>query len=295
VEQLLGLLVLGMATGFVYGLIAIGFVMIYKSSGILNLATGELTILGAYVFYGVASQLGFGIYWALVCVLVCALLLGVLIERVLLRPLAGQPILATIIMTLALGGLLRGIMALAWGNQTMYAPEILPGLRSATIAGFGISSIHLIFIIASLILVALLANFYRYTTLGLSMRAVSEDIIVARSLGIKTNNVLALVWGIAGVVSMVGGVLLTNVMGIHYTLVDLGFKSMAVVLVGGLESLPGVLIMGPAMGIIEVLGTRYINPLVGGEVEVVLPWVILMGVLFFRPYGLFGWERIERV
>ena len=294
-QVLLDLIVLGVANGFVYALIAIGFVLIFKSSGVLNLAVGDMAMVGAYVFYGLAVQLGLGIHLAIIGVLVLAWLSGLIIERGFLRPLVGQPILAMIIMILALGGLLRGIMALIWGPYTLYAPELLGGTGSISIGNFTVSSIHAIFIVVSLGVVALLGVFYRFTNSGLSMRAISEDVVLARSLGMKTNSVLALVWAIAGVITMTAGILLTNVMGIHYTLVELGFKAMAVALVGGLESLIGVLIIGSAIGVIEVFGAYYLNPMVGGDMEVLLPWLVLMVVLFFRPYGLFGWERIERV
>jgi branched-chain amino acid transport system permease protein len=127
------------------------------------------------------------------------------------------------------------------------------------------------------------------------MMVVADDTVVARSLGIKINQILSICWCIAAIAAAMGGILLTNVIGVSYFYIELGFKSMAVALVGGLQSLWGLVIVGPLMGIIEYMAIGYINPLVGGDAEIVGPWIVLLLVLLVRPFGFFGWRKIERV
>ena len=151
------------------------------------------------------------------------------------------------------------------------------------------------FIIVTFILIGIFALFYNKTDTGLSMKATSDDTIVAAGVGIKVRRVFAITWIISCVTAAAGGILVTNVMGIHYGVAEIGLKAIAVALVGGLQSLSGIIIIGPLMGIIEFLAATYLDPLVGGGMRDLAPFIILLVVLIIRPHGIFGWERIERV
>ncbi len=286
----------GIVNGFVYALIGIGFVLIYKSTRVFNLAQGELTIFGAYLFYSFTVQFGLPVPVGIVGAVILSGVLGLIIERLALRPIMGQPLLAVVVLTLAIGGLLRGTMMLVWGSGYLHAPKLFKysegvHLGRSVLISWG----HISFVITSLIVVALLGLFYKYSKSGLAMRATADDTLVARALGVKVNKVLATCWSISGVVATVSGLLLTNVMGISYMATNIGFTSMAVAMVGGLESLAGMVVIGPLMGVIEYLAAGYVDPIVGGGMRDVAPFVVLMFILIVRPHGLFGWKGIERI
>ena len=294
-EKLLNYIMVGLANGCIYSLIAIGFVLIYKSSGIFNLAQGAIVILSGYVFYSFSIQLGIPLVAAILLALVFGALLGFGIQRIILVRLVGQPILAIIIITLALGEFLKGIMYLGWGADVLVAPKLFP---EGNITIFGIAGLdysRISFLIITFILTIFFAIFYNRTKTGLAMKATSDDTIAAASVGIKVSKVFAVVWIISCVTAATGGILVTNVMGIHYDVAELGYKAIAVALVGGLQSLPGIIIVGPLMGIVEFLAAAYLDPLVGGGMRDLAPFIILLAVLLVRPYGIFGWERIERI
>jgi branched-chain amino acid transport system permease protein len=291
----LNFLITGAANGFIYSMIAIGFVLIFRCSRIFNFAQGEITILGAYVFYAATVQLKLPFLLAIFATIGLSVVLGMIIERVLLRPVIGQPILALVILTLALGGFIRGIMVLVWGTDWLSLPPLFPqgGISLGKIVT--LSYPHIFFFGVSLALIVSLGTYYRYSRGGLAMRVAADDIIVARLLGIKVTRVLAVSWIIASLVGAAAGILLTSVTGVHYAAGEVGFKSMSIALVGGLESLGGVILMGPILGIIETLVAGYLDPLVGGGVSEVASYIVLLIVLIFRPHGIFGWETIERV
>lgn len=288
-------LITGIANGFIYSMIAIGFVLIYKCSSVFNFAQGEITILGAYIFYSAVVQFKLPIPLAILLTAGIAMILGLMIERLLLRPVIGQPVLAIVILTLALGGFIRGLMILIWGTNVLSLPPFFPkgGVHLGEIVT--LSYPHIFFFVVCTVLIVFLGIYYQYSRGGLAMRAAADDVIVARTLGIKVTRVLATSWVIAGLLGAAAGILLTSVTGVHYMAVDVSFKAMTVLLLGGMESLAGVIIMGPILGIIETLVAGYLDPLFGGGLSEVASFVILLIVLIFLPYGIFGWKRIERV
>lgn len=287
-------LIPGIMTGAVYALIALGFVLIYKCSGVLNLAQGELVVIGAYAFYAFGAQIGLPLWAALLSTLLAAAIMGLLVERFAIRPLIGQPILSIILVTLALGGLLRGIMMLVWGPDTLSLPRLFP-VGGLDVAGISVSYEHFFFLIVSLILIGVLTQFFRRSLLGLGMMATADDQQAAQAVGIRVTTVTAMAWVIAFLVSAVGGILLTSITGVHYSGVGIGLRAIAVVLLGGLESVIGVIIAGPLVGAIEAISAGYVDPLVGGGFRDVAAFVVMIIVLIFRPFGFFGWKRIERV
>ena len=280
--------------GSIYSLVALGFVLIYKSSGIINVAQGQLLMVGAYVCWTFLVRFGMPFPVALALTILVAVILGLLIERLALRPLIGQPILAIVMMTIALAAFLDGMTSLLWGANWENFPDFIPR-TPVIVGGISLSQQHIFAFVLAMSLLAVFSIFFRYTRLGLAMRATAEDHQVAQSLGIGVKRVFAMAWVIAAVVSALGGVLLGSINGINLTLSVLGLKVLPVVLLGGLESIPGAIIAGPIIGILETLAAGYLDQYVGGGIREVAPFVVLVLALMFKPYGLFGLQRIERV
>jgi len=292
--EFLGYLICGIMVGSIYSLIALGFVLIYKASGVLNLAQGELVIIGAYFALTFLSIPG--LPWAIGAVLtfLSVIFMAFLIERFALRPMIGQPILALILMTLGLSMLLRGLMSAFWGDQTRLSPLVFPEV-AIRIGGFTISYQYLWAFIICLTFLIIFSFFFKFTKIGLAMRAVADDQQASQSLGIPIFRIFRNSWIISGIISAVGGILLTSITGIHYSLTVMGLKSVSVVIIGGLESIAGSVVAGPLVGAIEYMAAGYIDPLVGGGFRDVAAYIVLIIVLIVRPYGFFGWKRIERV
>lgn len=290
----LQLILTGLMVGSIYSLVALGFVLIYKSSGIINVAQGQLLMIGAYVAWTFMVQFGLPVPLALLLTVIVATILGFMIERLVLRPMIGQPVLAIVMMTIALGAFLDGLTQLFWGAEARILPDFFP--RTAiNFSGILLSPQYLFSFALAIVLLVLFSIFFRYTHLGLAMRATAEDHQVAQSLGVDVKRVFAMAWIVAAVVSALGGVLLGSFNGINLALSFLGLKVLPVVLLGGLESIPGVILAGPIVAILENLASFYLDPVFGGGVQEIAPFVILVLVLLIKPHGLFGLKRIERV
>jgi branched-chain amino acid transport system permease protein len=284
----------GVMLGGVYSLVAIGIVIINKSTKIINFTQGGLLLMGAIVGWVLMGPAGLSAWMGIPLTLLVCGFLGMVLDRFTLRPIIGQPILASIMVTIALAWLFDSIGTLIIGGGERPYPPLLPGgaykLGWITIS----ESLFLQFLIA-LGLFVLFTIFYRYTALGLAMRGTAEDHEVVQSLGIKVTRVYTYSWVIAGLSGGISGILLASTLGATVGLSGIGLKALIVVLLGGMESIPGVIIMGPAIGTLENLSIRFLDPLVGGGLGEVVPYVILLFVLLIRPYGLFGLERIERI
>ena len=291
----LQLVVTGFALGMVYALIAIGFVIILKCSEAFNIAQGHFVMIGGYLGYTFLVLFGLPIWASLIMAVVTAMLMGFLIERLTLRPLVGQPVLAIVMMTIALASVLEGLATLIWGGEYKTYHGVLPTL-TMKLGDISIPSESLIGLIVSIIAVAILMFFFRYTKMGLAMRATAEDLHVVQSVGIKATTVYALSWVIACVVGVIGGILLGGVSGVMIPLAEVGLKAFAVVLLGGVNSIGGAIVAGIILGVLENVAAGYLDPLLPrGGLAHVFPFIVMIIVLIFRPYGLFGLVRIERI
>jgi branched-chain amino acid transport system permease protein len=291
----LQLVVTGFAQGMVYALIAIGFVIILKCSEVFNIAQGHFVLIGGYLGYTFLVTFGLPIWAALGMAIVTAIIMGLLIERLILRPLLGEPVLAVIMVTIALATILGGLATLLWGAEYKAYHGLLPTI-TLTIGSISIPSESLIGLIVSMICVALLMLLFRYTKIGLAMRATAEDLRVVQSVGIRATTVYAVSWIIACVVGVIGGILLGGVSGANMELANIGLKAFAVVLLGGVNSVGGAIVAGIILGMLENVAAGYLDPLLpGGGLAQVFPFIVMIIVLIFRPYGLFGLVRIERV
>ncbi|MFH1479757.1 MAG: branched-chain amino acid ABC transporter permease [Pseudomonadota bacterium] len=285
----------GLMTGTIYGLVAMGFVLIYKSSKVLNFAQGTMLMLLSYVSWSFFTQLHLPFWLAFLATLAVAVILALLVERIILRPLIGQPLLAIIMVTIALAALFEGIEFLIWQSEyRVYEPAFLP-TEIIHVGPLIISQAEILCFGIAVVLVFALSLFFKYTRQGLAMRAVAEDHQAAQSRGIRVHNVFAWAWAISAIVSAIGGMLLGSIMGISFAMSWIGLKVFPVVLLGGLESLPGAIIAGLIVGVLENIAGGYLDPLVGGGIKEIFPFIILIIVLLIKPYGLFGLERIERI
>ncbi|NTU83593.1 MAG: branched-chain amino acid ABC transporter permease [Chloroflexales bacterium] len=292
-EKFIQLTLSGIANGAIFALVALGFVLIYKSSDVINFAQGELLMIGAYLTYMTVQQIG--MWWPIGVVVAVALAaaVGILIQQLVLRPLIGEPAISVIMVTIGLSSLLRAIVGAIWGVTPLPAPQFLPR-DTVTILGASVGFDKLLAIALALILFGLLTVFFRRSSEGIAMRAVADDQQAALSMGISVKRVWAVAWAIAAVTAAAGGILLMSIFGgVSGTIGRVGLIVFPVVILGGLDSIPGAIIGGLIIGLLQAFAGGYLPPELGlGEVA---PFIILILILLVRPYGLFGQKIIERV
>ncbi len=294
-EELLQAIASGLVVGSLYSLVGVGIVVIYKSTHVFNFAQGGLLMVGAYLAWFFMVRLGMPIWIGLLGGLACAVLMGFLIERFGMRRLVGQPILSLIIVTLALEALIDGVVTLFWGDREYNVyPEFIPP-EPVEFLGVILSLQHIIIFIITMVIIGIFILFFKYSKWGLEMRAVAEDQQAAMCMGISTKTVFVIAWIISTVLAYLGGVLLGSINGVSTTLNQIAGNCFPVVLLGGLESIPGVLIAGLIVGVLEYISGQYLDPIVGASTRAVVPYFILILVLIIKPYGLFGLKRIERI
>lgn len=290
----LQLTVSGLVIGSVYSLVALGFVLIYKSSDAINMAQGEFLLVGTYICLTLITTYNIPFLPALFLTLVFSAALGFLIERLVLRPFIGEPVISMIMATIGLSSLMAGIIHVLWGFET----RVYPPVFSQEPIKFGaiiISPVYLWSLVIVLVLLALFTLFFKFSKMGIAMRATADDQQAALSMGISVKVVFAVTWAISAIVSSVGGVLLGNINGVNSSLALIGLKVLPVALLGGLDSIPGAIVGGFIIGLLESLAGGYLDPLVGGGLKEVVPFIVLVLILMFKPYGLFGKREIERV
>lgn len=293
-SEFLQLTVNGMVVGSIYALVALGFVLIYKASSIINFAQGELLMIGAYICLALSVQFRLPFLAAFFITLVFSFVLGLLVERLVLRPMIGEPIISVIMITIGLASILRGIVQVIWGTQNRVYPEVFSE-EPIYLGHIPISEVYLWSLFLSLAILVVLSLFFKYARHGIAMRAVADDQQAALSMGISVRRIFAQSWALAAVVSAIGGILLGTINGINSTLSFIGLKVFPVVILGGLDSIGGAIVGGLMIGALENLSGGYLDPLLGGGVKEVAPFVVLVLTLMIKPYGLFGKEEIERV
>ena len=283
----------GVFVGLMYALVSLGIVLIYKTSGTANLAQGAIAMTGGYVTWALATLVGLPIWLAIPAALVGMFGFGLLMERVALRRMIGQPVIMTIMLTLGVEIMLRGLLPGIFGaavkrldiglpQQPLFVGELL--LNRSTLIGGSIS-----------LLLILLSLFFFNSRFGVVMRAVADDQTASWSVGIKVERAIAVAWGLAAVSATAAGVLWGSTQGIDWSLSLLLIKALAIAILGGLDSIPGVLVVGVIVGVAESLATGVLDPLVGGGSRDVVAAVIILVTLLLKPHGLFGRHHIERV
>lgn len=288
------LVITGVLVGSIYALVALGWTIIYKCSGVLNLAMGELTLMGGYVCLAFYTW-GFPFPVALLATLIVGFILGLVTERLFLRRMIGQPILAVIMITAGLSFFFRAVVGFIWGTDTrVFTPPVFP-TEPVRMAGMVLGQVYIWSFLAALILLVAFVGFFQYSRWGLSMQATADDEMAALSLGVSVKWVYALAWAIAFMAAGVGGALLGNINGLNISVGHLGILVLPAVVLGGLNSIPGAIVGGITIGILQNLSGGYLERLTPSGVKDIAPFIFMVLIMVFRPYGLWGWEKIERV
>jgi branched-chain amino acid transport system permease protein len=288
------LLVNGLLVGMMYALVALGFVLIYKASSVFNFAQGSMALFAGFVAAAFLTLYGWPIWIGIPAAVAVMFASGFAIERVVLRPLVAQPILSIIMATLGLDIFLRGLAQGIWGPATKLLEVGIPAPPIDWL-GMYITRVNLVGAIMAAVFLLAFAYLFQRTRIGIAMRAVADDHEAALSVGISLKRVWAITWAIAGIVAAAGGVLWGTRLGVDYNLSLLTLKVFPVVILGGLESIPGAILGGLIVGGTENLAAGFIDPYVGGGVKDFFPYLLMLIVLWIRPYGFFGREIIERV
>lgn len=289
------LLVTGFAQGMVYALVALGFVIVLKCSQAFNVAQGQFVMIGGYLGYELLSSLHFPVWLSLVIAVIVAVVMGLVVERFVVRPMIGKPVLAIIMVTMGLGTMLDGVAVFGWSSHYLTYHGLLPTLN-LTFGEISVPPETLIAIMVSAVAVTALMLFFRYTRFGLAMRATAEDEQVVQVAGVRVTTVYAISWVIAWVVGIIGGILLGGQGGVTIQMENVGLKALAVVLLGGIDSIEGAVVAGVILGVLENVAAGYLDPLLpAGGLATVFPFIVMIIVLVFRPYGLYGLKRIERI
>ena len=292
-EFAFALIVSGLLIGLMYSLIALGFVLIYKATDAINFAQGEFVMLAGLMATTVlAAELP-------VWVAIAAAILGMIafsfaLERTVLRPLLGRPAVAVIMATIGLANILRGLPPITVGAQTKALP--LPiGDDPIFVWSAVIPPIQLVGVIVSIVFLGVFTVFFLKSRMGIALRAVADNQQVAMAMGINVERYFGIAWAMAGIVSALGGIIWGSMLGVDTQLALIGLKVFPVVILGGLDSIVGAVVGGLIVGVVESLAAGYLDPYVGGGTKDFAPYVLMIIMLMFKPYGIFGTRRIERV
>jgi len=287
----------GLLSGVMYSLVALGFVLIYKASGVFNFAQGSLVFFAALTFVGLREH-GFNSALALLATLGVMIVLGLLIERIVLRPLVNQPQITLFMATIGLSFVIEGFAQLLWGANVRgleLGIQDEPIEQITTYTGMNVSKFDLSAAGIAALLVTGLALFFSRTRIGRALRAVADDHQAALAVGIPLQQIWGIVWAVAGFVALVAGLLWGARNGVQFALTFVALKALPVLIVGGFESIPGAIVGGLIVGASEKLAEVYLGPYVGGGIEGWFPYVLALVFLLFRPEGLFGEKHIDRV
>jgi branched-chain amino acid transport system permease protein len=289
-QQILEFSLIGIASGSIYVLGALGFVIIFKATNIFNFAMGEMMMIGAYLFFAVAVQMKFGWPLALAVALAGSILLALFIDRALLRPLIGQPAIILVMVTLGVGSMLRGVAGLIWGPDIVQLPDVLP--RAPIFLGDILIPGKLAW--GCLVVGAMAAAFivyYRYSRAGIAIRATSSDQMTAECMGINIRSVFMLAWAIGGILAGAAGIVVASLNGITPNLGLVALNVLAVVILAGMTSVFGAVIAGIFIGWLETMIGAYL----GAAWQSFVPYLVVLLVMAVKPTGLFGERRVERI
>lgn len=288
--QILEYSLIGVASGGLYVLAALGFVIIFKSSNVFNFAMGEMMMFGAYLFFAMTVQLHFGWPIAIVAAIAGSIILAVSIDRLLLRPLLGQPVIVLVMVTLGVGSMIKGVSGMIWGPDIVQMPDFLP--RKPIFIGDILIPGKLAwgFVAVSVLALAFML-YYRYSRAGIAIRATSSDQVTAEGMGINVRQIFSLTWAIAGVLAGASGIVVGSLNGITPQLGSVALNVLAVVMLAGITSVGGVIVAGIFIGWVETLVGAYL----GAAWQNFMPYLIVLLVMMVKPNGLFGEQQIERI
>ena len=284
----------GLLIGLMYSLIALGFVLVYKATDAINFAQGEFVMIAGFVAAGGLMVWGVNLWLSIALAIASLVVFGFVLERVMLRKLIGRPVIAVVMATIGLASILRGV-----GPFTIFSgskPLPLPIRDEPFVLGpLFIPPIQVLGAVVSLAFLAGFGWFFLKSRKGIAMRAVADSQQVAMAMGIDVERYFGVAWAMTGIVSALGGILWGNLLGVDVNLALVGFKVFPVVILGGLDSIPGAIVGGLIVGVVENIAAGYIDPYVGGGTKDFAPYVLMILALMVRPYGMFGKRIIERV
>lgn len=284
----------GIAQGCVYALVALGFVLVFKATGTLNIAQGELMMVGAYTYYALISKLGLPWFAAFPAAVLIAALLGAGIERGLMHKLTDEPEFILLMATAGLAVALRSAVGMIFSHETVRLSSPIEN-QVVRFGGSAVALEELLSIGTAAVLALLLFVFFRGTRLGIAMRAVSQNRYAAQLMGINVAAVFTLTWALSTAVAAVGGILLAHLSYLHTNMGFVGLRALPAAVLGGLTSIPGALLGGLIIGLVENLSGTYLDPLLGGGSKEVVAYIVLLGVLLVRPTGILGLPDKQRV
>jgi branched-chain amino acid transport system permease protein len=287
------LLANGVLVGAMYALVALGFVLIYKATDAINFAQGEFVMLAGFIATTVLAA-EMSVWVAIAAAILGMIALSFALERAVLRPLLGRPAVAVIMATIGLAAILRGLPPITVGAQTR-ALELPIGDDPIFVWTAVIPPIQLVGVIVSIAFLAAFTVFFLKSRMGIALRAVADNQQVAMAMGINVERYFGIAWAMAGIVSALGGIIWGSMLGVDTQLALIGLKVFPVVILGGLDSIVGAVVGGLIVGVVESLAAGYLDPYVGGGTKDFAPYVLMIITLMFRPYGIFGTHRIERV
>jgi branched-chain amino acid transport system permease protein len=288
------LLVSGLSIGLMYSLIALGFVLVYKATDAINFAQGEFVMLAGFIVATALTVSGMPVLGAVVLTVAIMILFSFALERVVLRPMLGRPVVAVIMATIGLAAILRGLPPITVGAETKAVSLPLPDLP-IFIWSAVIPPIQALGVIVTIAFLAIFSWFFLKSRMGVAMRAVADNQQVALAMGINVQRYFAIAWAMAGIVSALGGIIWGSMLGVDTQLALVGLKVFPVVILGGLDSIVGAIVGGLIVGVVESIAAGYLDPYVGGGTKDFAPYVLMIIMLMFKPYGIFGQRRIERV
>jgi branched-chain amino acid transport system permease protein len=284
----------GILIGLMYSLIALGFVLVYKATDAINFAQGEFVMIAGFVVAVAIAVYGAPLWLAVAVGLAGMIGFGFALERVMLRKLIGRPVIAVVMATIGLAAVLRGFGPLVWGAGTKSLPLPIPE-EPVVLGPLFIPPIQLVGAGVSLLFLAAFSWFFLRSRRGIAMRAVADNQQVAMAMGINVERYFGLAWAMTGIVSALGGIVWGNLLGVDVQLSLVGLKVFPVVILGGLDSIPGAIVGGLIVGLVENMAAGYIDPYVGGGTKDFAPYVLMIIALMVRPYGIFGKAIIERI
>ncbi len=294
IVDFLNYLINGALVGLLYALVAMGFVVIYRASKVFNMAQGELVVFGGFMVWWMITQAGLPLWLGLPFAFLVAILFGLAIERIFFSRLAGESVFAMVMVTIGLLILIRGLILVLFGPAVRPFPIVFP-LKPIIFGDILVPRSLLFGGIITIVVGIGLSWFFNRTRTGLRMTAVAEDHEVALSMGISVKRSIAFAWALGSALSTIGAIIYLSGKSLNFLASDIGLSALPVALLAGFESIAGVLLAGLIVGTIQGLVTAYVDPIVGGAVGSVFPFLIMLAILFIRPTGMFGWKTIQRV
>lgn len=290
------LLVNGLIVGMLYGVVAMCFVLIYKSTQVVNFAQGEFLVLGAWVCLALVTQMQLPFFLAFIFTLIFMVAFGIIVQTVILRPLIGEPIISVIMVTIGLSIFMQALMNWVFGNDAKRFPDVFGTTDVVNIAGLNVEVAYLLSLVLSIVIMGVFFWFFRFTRHGLAMRATAFDQQIAQSLGISVKQTFAMAWAISAMVSGVAGIVIGIVNSVSNSLAFVGIKVFPAVILGGLDSIVGAVVGGIIVGVLENLAEYFDGQFLKlGNLYTIAPFYVLIIILMIKPYGLFGTKDIERI